>query len=191
MTKLSDTQLLVLSSACQHPDGIATRPATLKPAQAAKVLATLIDRGLAKEMRAKTGVPVWRQDEQGRAIAVKILRAGRQAVDAADEGAGEVNPAKGSDSVSSVATDRATDSAVQPLMTIGGGSKRALIIALMQREQGATIDELIAATDWLPHTTRAALSVLRKGGVSIERSKAERGARSVYRISASSMSAAA
>ena len=49
------------------------------------------------------------------------------------------------------------------------GSKLAEVVGLLGRESGASIDELIAATDWLPHTTRAALTGLRKRGYSIER----------------------
>jgi hypothetical protein len=41
---------------------------------------------------------------------------------------------------------------------------------------------LIAATGWLPHTTRAALSVLRRSGMVIERSRTETGKPSIYRI---------
>ena len=48
-------------------------------------------------------------------------------------------------------------------------SKTARIITLMQREQGATLEELIAATGWLPHTTRAALTGLKKKGYLVER----------------------
>jgi hypothetical protein len=40
---------------------------------------------------------------------------------------------------------------------------------LLQRSHGATLDELIAATGWLPHTSRAALTGLRKRGYSIVR----------------------
>jgi hypothetical protein len=39
--------------------------------------------------------------------------------------------------------------------------------------EGATLDELIKATDWLPHTTRAALTGLRKRGYAIERTRGE------------------
>ena len=35
----------------------------------------------------------------------------------------------------------------------------------MKRAKGATLDELIEATDWLPHTTRAALTGLRNAGL--------------------------
>ena len=45
------------------------------------------------------------------------------------------------------------------------------MVALLRREQGATLAELIEATGWLPHTTRAALTGLRKKGHVIERSK--------------------
>ena len=62
------------------------------------------------------------------------------------------------------------------------GSKLARVIELLRRDHGATIDELIAATGWLAHTTRAALTGLRKRGfkVAIDRSDNARG--SFYRI---------
>ena len=41
-----------------------------------------------------------------------------------------------------------------------GGSKLARVIALVERDHGATIEELIAATGWLAHMTRAALTGL-------------------------------
>ena len=58
------------------------------------------------------------------------------------------------------------------------------VIELLRRDQGAPIDELIAATGWLAHTTRAALTGLRKRGyaVVIDRSDKERG--SFYLIAA-------
>ena len=65
-----------------------------------------------------------------------------------------------------------------------GGSKLARVIALLERDHGATIEELIAATGWLAHTTRAALTGLRERGyaVVINRSDDKRG--SYYRIPA-------
>ena len=53
-----------------------------------------------------------------------------------------------------------------PLIT-----KSASVIALLQRDEGATLPELIAATGWLPHTTRAALTGLKKKGHVIVRDK--------------------
>ena len=59
-------------------------------------------------------------------------------------------------------------------------TKSASVIALLQRTQGATIAEMIEATGWLPHTTRAALTGIRKKGHIIEKSK--RGDMTCYRI---------
>ena len=60
------------------------------------------------------------------------------------------------------------------------GSKLARLIELLQRDHGATIDELIDATDWLAHTTRAALTGLRNRGYAVVIDRSERG--SFYRI---------
>ncbi len=61
------------------------------------------------------------------------------------------------------------------------GTKQALIAGLLEREQGATLDELIAETGWLSHTTRAALTGLRRKGCTLEKSSRE-GGKTAYRI---------
>ena len=43
-------------------------------------------------------------------------------------------------------------------------SKQQQLAALVVRDEGATLDQMIAATGWLPHTTRAALTELKKKG---------------------------
>lgn len=50
-------------------------------------------------------------------------------------------------------------------------SKIDKVVALMRRKKGASLDEMVKATGWLPHTTHAALSGLRKKGTIITRSK--------------------
>lgn len=62
------------------------------------------------------------------------------------------------------------------------GSKLALVIDLLRRGEGATIVHLTQATGWLPHTTRAALTRLRKRGYGVTRERIGAGD-SVYRIS--------
>ena len=52
-------------------------------------------------------------------------------------------------------------------------TKRDQLAALLVRDQGATIDQMIAVTDWLPHTTRAALTGLRKAGYAIDSDKVD------------------
>jgi hypothetical protein len=61
------------------------------------------------------------------------------------------------------------------------GSKIAHVVELLQRDQGAKLDELIAATGWLPHTARAALTGLRHRGYEVRRERGENGRASVYR----------
>lgn len=59
-------------------------------------------------------------------------------------------------------------------------TKSAAVIALLQRSGGATLAELVTATSWQPHTTRAALTGLKKKGHIIE--KAKRDDVTCYRI---------
>jgi hypothetical protein len=62
------------------------------------------------------------------------------------------------------------------------GSKLASVMALLSRAEGATIDALTKATGWLPHTTRAAITGVRKRGYSVVLDRGAEGA-SVYRLS--------
>ena len=52
-------------------------------------------------------------------------------------------------------------------------TKADKVIALLKRKQGATLEEMVQATDWLPHTARAAMTGLRKKGHVIERTKVD------------------
>ena len=70
----------------------------------------------------------------------------------------------------------------KPASSQRAGTKAAAVIALLSRPDGATLDEMIAATGWLPHTTRAALTGLKKKGHVIVRGK--RGDVTCYRIAA-------
>jgi DNA-binding MarR family transcriptional regulator len=56
-------------------------------------------------------------------------------------------------------------------------TKRAQLIALLEREGGASTAEMAASLGWLPHTTRAALTDLRKKGHAIAKIKASNGTR--------------
>ncbi len=38
------------------------------------------------------------------------------------------------------------------------GTKQALLIDLLKRKKGATIEEIVAATGWQPHSVRGAIS---------------------------------
>lgn len=61
-------------------------------------------------------------------------------------------------------------------------SKQAEVIALLRRPEGATVDEVRAATGWQPHTVRGLFSgaLKKKLGLAVVATKEERGR--VYRI---------
>ncbi len=50
-------------------------------------------------------------------------------------------------------------------------SKRDQLAAMLLRDEGATIEQMIAALGWLPHTVRAALTGLKKLGYAIDSDK--------------------
>ena len=52
-------------------------------------------------------------------------------------------------------------------------SKTSLILGMLQREEGTTLEQMVEATGWLPHTTRAAMTGLRKKGHAIIRTKVD------------------
>lgn len=52
-------------------------------------------------------------------------------------------------------------------------SKKQQLASLIVRDEGATLDQMITATGWLPHTTRAALTGLKKRGYVISSDKVD------------------
>jgi hypothetical protein len=190
--KLTDTQLVLLEAAAQRKDLCLVAPPTLKGATAQKVASKLISAGLVKEVKAKASDPIWRRDEEsGASYALKLTAAGAKAIaveDAAEKSDALANRDQAAISSKLDAKDARPAEAMEPgpagPSAPRGGSKLARVIALLERDHGATIAELIAATGWLAHTSRAALTGLRKRGyaVAIDRSDDKRG--SFYRIPA-------
>ena len=60
-------------------------------------------------------------------------------------------------------------------------TKRAKLIAMLERPEGASVAEIGQRLGWLPHTVRAAITGLRKTGREVTRSK-DVDDRSVYRL---------
>jgi hypothetical protein len=185
--KLTDTQRLLLSAAASRDDRCLAIPKTLKGGAARKIVAKLVDAGLAREIVAKSRLPVWRREEEtGRAYAVKMTVAGVKAVANENPAAGvdEAVPSSPSRSKPAAITVEGDDSDRTEMRNASGetsapraGTKIADVVNLIHRDGGATLEELVAMTGWLPHTARAALTGLRKRGfaVSIDRSDKTRG----------------
>ena len=196
--KLTDTQLVLLVAAAKRKDLCLVAPPTLKGATAQKVASKLISAGFVKEVKAKASDPIWRRDEEsGASYVLKLTAAGAKAIavdDAAKpEDAGEESDALANRDQAAIPSKLDAKQARSAEAMERGpirpsaprfGSKLARVVGLLHRDDGATIEELIAATGWLAHTTRAALTGLRKRGyaVAIDRSEDKRG--SCYRIPA-------
>ena len=87
MTKLSDTQAILLSAAAQRADGnVLPLPGSLRGGAAAKVVGALLSRGLAEHItdeHAKADPAlnrVWRNLEDGRGVLLFITAAGLEAI---------------------------------------------------------------------------------------------------------------
>jgi hypothetical protein len=189
--KLTDTQLLLLSKATQH-DGFVLVPPNLKGAVAAKVFKPLLENGLIQEVPSTPDMPAWRRDEvEGRSYALVITSEGRGAINAAEDGAGEqpeqpapAEPAAKARAAAIPAAAKVTKRksvAQEKEASPRAGSKLARVMTMLTSKAGTTIDAIVKATDWLPHTTRAALTGLRKRGYRIEKERRECG-RTTYRI---------
>lgn len=179
MAKLTDTQLVILSAASQRDDGLVIMPEKLKGGAAKAVAMKLMSLGFAKETAVKRDEPSWRVNDEGRPVGLKITAAGLAAIGVSAEGPSSKKSDK------AARTPRAAVPAEEPSKEPPGGSKQALVVSLLQRAKGAKLQDLIAATGWLPHTTRAALTGLRKKGYNIEKSRAEDGT-TIYKIAADS-----
>lgn len=197
--KLTDTQAITLAQAAMRPDGAAITPAGLNAPAAAKLAASLVSRNLMQERSARPGLPVWRKDETGRAISLVMTPAGRAAIGVEAEGAADVGKDMSAASGKAGRRKRGQDgkrrAANTPSLIAAqdvrhaarmsaprAGSKQALVVGLLAQDGGATLEAIVAATGWLPHSARAALTGLRKRGLVLERQRPEGSDVSVYRI---------
>jgi hypothetical protein len=181
--KLTDAQLVMMSAAAQRKDRCLSALTTIRGAALIKVGVKLAKLGLVREIEAKRGAPIWRRDDAGQGYALKLTGAGLKAipVDEGSQDASEPSEALQPQAKKVVSPDEG-DHPARVVAAPRDGSKLALVIEHLQRADGATIVDLTQATGWLPHTTRAALTGLRKRGYAMIRERIGAGG-SVYRIS--------
>ena len=171
MIKLNHTIRILLAGAAQREDSsLLPLPASLKSnARTTAALAALTTAGFAIERETSDAEAVHRSDGDLR-YGLYTTPEGLAAIGIED--------AVGHEGAHSAETveHTANDDASPPART----TKKSLVLDLLHRADGVTLPELVAATDWLPHTTRAALTGLRKAGHVIDRAK--RGDDTCYRI---------
>jgi hypothetical protein len=176
--KLTDTHILLLSAASQRDDRLLDLGARLKGNALKTTAEKLLNSGMTEEVSVDLDQPSWRSDEMENWVGLKITATGLQAIgiEPDDETkATESTPLAISPAANQERPQKSVETAPR------AGSKKANVISLLQRDQGATLDDLIAATGWLPHTTRAALTGLRKQGHVLSKIQAQNG-KTAYRI---------
>jgi predicted ArsR family transcriptional regulator len=179
MTRLSDTQLVILSAAAQRAD-LSVQPLpddlTLKGGALKKVMESLRNRGLIRvlggdgepervvitsEGMAAIGVET-EDDAPGAATLPHTIPT------AADSGVEAVNapaPPTGADGAATSAKSKAKaksakqgKAAPAEKPTPRAGTKQAKMIELLKRPEGATVEQIAEVTGWQNHTIRGAIS---------------------------------
>jgi hypothetical protein len=167
ISSLTDIQYILLATACRRAEGhLLPWPRSLAEHGDAipKAVASLLRRQLIEEV--EVGDPAQaRRATRKKQFGLAVTAEGRARVAAEEQEGREV-----------IADDMEAAAASAPT------HKPALVVALLQRKDGATIAEVIAATGWLPHSARAAISGLRKRGHSVTTEKVDGVTR--YRIAA-------
>ena len=190
MHKLSDSQLVILSTASQRPDGCVF-PITLKLKGNAigNVLKSLLTKGLLEEVPGRADDTLWRYDDgapltlKASPAAYRHLGIDAEATPAADDvpardrPPGKRKPAK----AAQTATPVETKPRKEP--TVRKDSKQAQLIAMLKRAKGATIAEIVEALEWLPHTVRGVIAgaLKKKLGLEVVSEKSDKRGR-IYRI---------
>jgi hypothetical protein len=219
MTKLSDTQLVILGAAAQRDD-LAVLPLpdslTLKGGAFNKVMDSLRNRGLIRVLGGDGGPErVVITSEGMAAIGVEADDADADTAPTSAEAdspgdapapTSEANgaakraktkPAKGKGKKAKTPARttsepaRAGEPSAKP--TPRAGTKQAQMIDLLRRPEGATVEQIAAATGWQHHTIRGAISgaLKKKLGLTIEATRTRevgpnktgaKGSSTVYRI---------
>jgi Protein of unknown function (DUF3489) len=223
MMKLSDTQAVILSVASQRDDGaVLPLPETLKfkGGAVAKVLGSLKTKGLIDHQGAPRGddppqLCITRAGLEAIGVEPEDSETGPAQADTAvtpaeaegaaqapahaakpDRAATLVKKGKAPKGKSKTKTPKPRKAAPAEKPTPRAGTKQARMIELLKRPEGATVEQIAAATGWQHHTIRGAISgaLKKKLGLTVEATRTRevgpnktgaKGSSTVYRITGS------
>ena len=184
-SKLSDTQLVILSTACQRPDRLVLpMPDRLKGGPGIKVIQSLTAKGLVEEIDAKRGDPIWREIGDGHGVTLVVTDAAFAALGIepdtiTDKGSEPVPASKKGKARSGAKKSKPIKEPHAPRKD----TKQGQLIAMLKRAKGASIEEIAEALVWQHHTVRGTMAgaLKKKLGLTIESEKVE-GRGRVYRV---------
>jgi len=173
--RLSPAQRAILDAAASRPDGTLTPvPAavTVRGKSLERTLAALVRRGFAADTSTQNVDAVEQSLEDAAAIGLVITAAGRVAAGGGDNAADVIEAQTPSQDLPA----QGSHFAVVP----APAGKLGMVLQVVAKADGASIEEIAAATNWLRHTSRAALTRLRQRGFDIRSEQVD--GRRVYRL---------
>ena len=158
--KLTATQQSLLKTAARCEDRAIRWPSNLRGGARTKIITALVEAGLA--------------DNQGGSLVV---------TDAGMRAAGvEPSTAPKAKSTGRAKIERKKDNTKAP-RAMRADSKQARLIEMLKRKEGASIEEIVTALGWQPHTVRGAIAgaLKKKLGLDVTSEKIE-GRGRVYKL---------
>ena len=165
--QLTDTQSIILSTACGRDDGMVFPiTAKLKGGAVGNVCKSLLKHALLEEVVATDVNTVWRHDEERGSITLRATPLAYSTLGISDDPAPE--------SSAQIMAEQVRRRA---------GTKQDTLIAILRAPEGATIAEIGVALLWAPHTIRGAMAgaLKKKLGLEVTSEKIEPRGR-VYRV---------